>query len=85
MQHSIFCWGKQQLSSLPRSRIFFSVILVTALLVANYSWGQATPGGDGGDAGIREATTRVTSYFGTGITLIYAIGAVAGLVGAVKV
>ncbi|WP_346319401.1 DUF4134 domain-containing protein [Chitinophaga sp. YIM B06452] len=40
---------------------------------------------DGGDAGIRDATTRVSNYFDVGTSLIYAIGAVAGLVGAVKV
>jgi len=38
-----------------------------------------------GNAGINEATARVRSYFATGTTLMYAIGAVLGLVGAVKV
>lgn len=38
-----------------------------------------------GNAGISEATTRVRSYFDTGTQLMYAIGAVLGLVGAVKV
>lgn len=38
-----------------------------------------------GNAGINEATTRIRSYFATGTTLMYAIGAVLGLVGAVKV
>lgn len=38
-----------------------------------------------GNAGINEATTRVRSYFATGTNLMYAIGAVLGLVGAVKV
>ena len=38
-----------------------------------------------GNAGINEATTRVRSYFDTGTQLMYAIGAVLGLVGAVKV
>jgi hypothetical protein len=38
-----------------------------------------------GNAGIQEATTRVRSYFATGTSLMYAIGAVLGLVGAVKV
>lgn len=38
-----------------------------------------------GNAGINEATMRVRSYFQTGTTLMYAIGAVLGLVGAVKV
>lgn len=38
-----------------------------------------------GNAGIQEATTKVKSYFSTGCDLMYAIGAVVGLVGAVKV
>ena len=38
-----------------------------------------------GNAGINEATTRVRSYFDTGTQLMYAFGAVLGLVGAVKV
>lgn len=38
-----------------------------------------------GNAGINEATMRVRSYFTTGTNLMYAIGAVLGLVGAVKV
>lgn len=38
-----------------------------------------------GNAGIQEATSKVKSYFSTGCNLMYAIGAVVGLVGAVKV
>ncbi|SMD01378.1 protein of unknown function [Pedobacter nyackensis] len=38
-----------------------------------------------GEAGIREATEKVVSYFDTGCDLMYAIGAVVGLIGAVKV
>jgi hypothetical protein len=38
-----------------------------------------------GNAGITEATTQVKSYFATGTSLMYAIGAIMGLVGAVKV
>lgn len=38
-----------------------------------------------GQAGIREATQMVTSYFEPGTKLIYAIGAVVGLIGGVKV
>ena len=38
-----------------------------------------------GNAGINEATMRVRSYFATGTNLMYAIGAVLGLVGAIKV
>jgi len=38
-----------------------------------------------GNAGINEATMRIRSYFVTGTNLMYAIGAILGLVGAVKV
>ena len=38
-----------------------------------------------GNAGITEASMRIRSYFATGTTLMYAIGSVVGLVGAVKV
>ncbi len=38
-----------------------------------------------GSAGISEATQMVTSYFDPATQLIYAIGAVVGLVGGVKV
>jgi hypothetical protein len=38
-----------------------------------------------GNAGIQEATTQVKSYFSTGTQLMYAIGAIVGLVGAIKV
>ena len=38
-----------------------------------------------GNAGIQEATNMVKSYFATGCSLMYAIGAIVGLVGAIKV
>ncbi len=41
--------------------------------------------GQSGAAGIDEATAQVSSYFSTGTNLMYAIGAVMGLVGAIKV
>jgi hypothetical protein len=38
-----------------------------------------------GTAGINAANTQVRSYFSAGTNLMYAIGAVVGLIGAVKV
>lgn len=38
-----------------------------------------------GQAGITEATQMVTGYFDTATKLVYAIGAVVGLIGGVKV
>lgn len=38
-----------------------------------------------GNAGINQATQQVRSYFQSGTNLMYAIGAIVGLIGAVKV
>ena len=38
-----------------------------------------------GEAGIKEATDKVKGYFDSGTNLMYAVGAVLGLIGAVKV
>jgi hypothetical protein len=38
-----------------------------------------------GNAGINEANTKVRSYFTAGTNLMYAVGAIVGLIGAVKV
>ena len=57
------------------------IILSAALLIAAVSSAFAQ---DNGLAGINEATSMVTSYFDPGTKLIYAIGAVVGLIGGVK-
>lgn len=61
-----------------RSRAF-----VIALSV--YCLSYAAAYAQDGNAGINEAATQVRGYFDTGTQLMYAIGAVVGLVGAVKV
>lgn len=38
-----------------------------------------------GNAGINEANTKVRSYFASGVNLMYAVGAIVGLIGAIKV
>ena len=38
-----------------------------------------------GDAGINQANTMIRDYFNTGVNLLYAIGGILGLIGAVKV
>ena len=38
-----------------------------------------------GTAGINEANNKVRSYFSAGTNLMYAVGAIVGLIGAVKV
>lgn len=56
-----------------------------ALALFVYLFTYALAQAQDGNAGINEATMRVRSYFATGTNLMYAIGAVLGLVGAVKV
>lgn len=60
-----------------KKKIFLSVAIV---LAATSAFAQGN-----GTAGITEATNMVTSYFDPATKLIYAIGAVVGLVGGVKV
>lgn len=57
-------------------------ILPAALLLLS-GIGMSAQGN--GSAGINEATQMVTSYFDPATQLIYAIGAVVGLIGGVKV
>lgn len=59
----------------------FSALMFLAL----NAWPQQMPTNPSGTTGINNATQQVTSYFNIGVTLMYAIGAVVGIVGAVKV
>lgn len=54
-------------------------VLMCAMLVAVARHAQD------GNAGINEANTKVRSYFASGTNLMYAVGSVMGLIGAVKV
>ena len=54
------------------------LFLLTATAIGAYAQGN-------GMAGINDATKMVTSYFDPGTKLIYAIGAVVGLIGGIKV
>jgi hypothetical protein len=56
-----------------------TLLFVCALLTFNYCFGQD------GNSGIDQATSLVKGYFSSGCNLMYAIGAIAGIVGAVKV
>jgi hypothetical protein len=38
-----------------------------------------------GNTGINQANTMVRSYFDTGVNLMYAVGAIVGLIGAIRV
>lgn len=61
-------------------------LLLTSLLTAcNILFNVCASYAQDGNAGIREATNKVKSYFDTGCNLMYAIGAVVGIIGAIKV
>jgi hypothetical protein len=55
------------------------VFCAFSMLVSPPLWAQD------GNAGIAEATNKVKGYFDTGCDLMYAIGAVVGIIGAIKV
>lgn len=58
-------------------RHFFATITLLIITLSLYA--------QDGNSGITAATTQVKSYFSTGTSLMYAIGAIVGLVGAIKV
>lgn len=61
---------------LPRNRAALTILIVFSHLCAL---------AQDGNAGINEANTKVRSYFDSGTNLMYAVGALLGLIGAVKV
>ncbi|WP_010251878.1 DUF4134 domain-containing protein [Myroides injenensis] len=61
-----------------KKKVFFISVISLLIQYRNFAQGN-------GVAGITEATQMVTSYFDPATKLIYAIGAVVGLIGGVKV
>ncbi|MFC3362423.1 DUF4134 domain-containing protein [Pedobacter fastidiosus] len=61
-----------------------SLLLLFTLCIYNLLTSLALFAQDG-NAGIQEATNKVKGYFDTGTDLMYAIGAVVGIIGAIKV
>ena len=61
-----------------KKKIITLMLLVLTMAMGVYAQGN-------GIAGINEATKMVTSYFDPGTKLIYAVGAVVGLIGGIKV
>ena len=61
-----------------RQKLIIAAALMIAATASAFAQGN-------GLAGINEATSMVSSYFDPGTKLIYAIGAVIGLIGGVKV
>lgn len=64
-----------------KKRIAKKELLLTLLFLATYIAAMAQDG----NAGINEANSKVRSYFASGVNLMYAVGAIVGLIGAVKV
>ncbi len=62
-----------------KRKIVYTGITIALLLIDVVLYAQ------NGVAGIDEANSKVRLYFGSGIKLMYAVGAVVGLIGAVKV
>lgn len=69
---------EQSMNKDIRQKSILSVALAVAATVSAFAQGN-------GLAGITEATTMVSSYFEPATKLIYAVGAVIGLIGGVKV
>lgn len=67
-----------------KSRVNAAVKIISAFISLVFISIQAAMAQDG-NAGINQATSQVKSYFDTGTNLMYAIGAIIGLVGAIKV
>lgn len=68
------------------SRKFFTKrnLLLIVISIGTLLLQQAVNAQDG-NAGINEANNKVRSYFASGTNLMYAVGALLGLIGAVKV
>ncbi len=62
-------------------KVFQSVGVVSIIITISISKLYA----QNGNAGINAANNQVRSYFDSGINLMYAVGAIVGLIGAVKV
>ncbi len=64
-----------------RKELFRLGVCLSGIIVGSMSVLYA----QNGNAGIDAANTQVRSYFNSGINLMYAVGAIVGLIGAVKV
>ncbi|MDB4926583.1 MAG: carbamoyl phosphate synthetase [Mucilaginibacter sp.] len=66
----------------PKQQALFKTLMfATLLLTINFCFGQT----GNGNSGIQSATNEVKGYFADGCSLMYAIGAVVGIIGAIKV
>jgi hypothetical protein len=66
----------------PKQQALLKTFVFAALLVTiNFCFAQT----GNGNSGIQSATNEVKGYFSDGCSLMYAIGAVVGIIGAIKV
>ena len=65
-----------------RSRIYVKTVIGVCLLMISVPGFSQTADGN---AGINQANTFVRGYFDSGVNLVYGIGSLVGLIGAVKV
>ena len=72
---------KQCIMKMMKKKEKMKKAILAAIVVNLGVYAQAQDG----NAGINQATDMVKSYFASGANLMYAIGAIVGLVGAVKV
>ncbi|HEV2353533.1 MAG TPA: DUF4134 domain-containing protein [Puia sp.] len=74
-------WGRTSFKKIAPEVIgaFIESILLIAIS------GNAVAQTADGNAGITQATSTIAGYFDAGCNLIYAIGAIVGLIGAIKV
>jgi hypothetical protein len=68
-----------------KNNAFVKTCLFACVLVILSICSPMTGFAQDGNAGIQEAADKVKGYFDTGCDLMYAIGAVVGIIGAVKV
>lgn len=69
----------------PKQRLLAKFLLLVFILNAYSLLCSISLFAQDGNAGIQEATNKVKGYFDTGCDLMYAIGAVVGIIGAIKV
>ncbi|GGA93002.1 DUF4134 domain-containing protein [Puia dinghuensis] len=69
----------------PSRRCLKSIAITSSVILFSTMSEKASAQAGNGVAGLQQANTLVGSYFDYGVTLLYSIGAIVGLVGAVKV
>jgi hypothetical protein len=75
---------KKNLTPPARPLLKSAAVTLSVMLLSILSKNASAQTGNG-VAGLQQANTLVGSYFDYGVTLLYSIGAIVGLVGAIKV